>query len=151
MKKKKNMIIAIILIIVILIIVLSKTVFSSKEKVKIYNNNESFKQNQEKDGFTFEKISCYYDGKESQINYVISNHTDKNVNLKNYELLVKDKDDKVISNIFIGSVISLAPNEEKKIENKVIGRDLSNAYKLELNTNVNNAEKNNIIIIKITK
>ena len=35
---------------------------------------------------------------------------------------------------------SLAPNEEKIAKNRVIGRDLSNAFELELKTNVNNED-----------
>ena len=105
-------------------------------KNKIYNKNETFNQSQEKDGISFKNIKCYYDGNESLISYTISNHTDTNIDLKNYEIYVKDKNDKVISNIFINTNITLTPNEEKKIENRVIGKDLSNAYKMELNTNV---------------
>ena len=49
-----------------------------------------------------------------------------------YEINIKDKDDNIISNIFINSNLSLAPKEEKKVKNIVVGKDLSNAHQMEL-------------------
>lgn len=141
MKKKITIIVITFLILIIIVFILNKSIFLPKQKIKIYNNNETFKQTQEKNGITFEKIKCYYDGYESLISYTVSNHTNEDVELKNYEILVKDKDNNIISNIFIGLNIVLAPEEEKEIKNKVIGRDLSNAYKLELKTNTNADDK----------
>ncbi len=117
---------------IIIIFILCKTIFSTKPKIKIYNNNETFKQTQEKDDITFEKIKCYYDGKESLISYIISNKSNETIELKNYKVIVKDKEENVITNIFVNSNTKLAPNEEKTVKNRVLGRDLSNAYKMDL-------------------
>ena len=86
-------------------------------------------------------VKCYYDGNESLISYVISNHTKEKIELKNYEIFVKDKDDKILSNIYINSNKTIEPENEISVENRVIGKDLSSAYKMELKINSDNNKK----------
>ena len=138
---KKEIITPVGIFIIICVLALCKLLFFPNQR-KVYNHNKSFVQVQEQDGILFKNIKCYYDGKESLITYTISNHTDNDIELKNLEIYVKDKNDKVISKIFMNTNLVLSSNEEKKIENKVLGKDLSNAYKMELKTDINHDNDN---------
>ena len=106
-----------------------------EENKLIYNKNKTFTKEQVKQGVTFKNIECYYDGKDSMISYIISNQTDKEIDLKNYKVYVKDKKGTVITNIFVDFSKKLAPKEEMKYRNSVVGVDLSNAYSMELKLN----------------
>ena len=144
--KKKNTILFIITIAIFIIFLFSSIVifkYLSQHKI-IYNQNENFLKEQEKNGIVFKNINCYYDGKDSQISYTILNKSNETIKLENYEIVIKDEKENILTNIFIGisTNIELAPNEEKIVKNKVLGRDLSNAHTLELKTSIDNNKKN---------
>ncbi len=124
---------------IILLVPLIIIINIGKNNTKItYNKNESFQQKQVKNDLTFDNIKCSYDGKDSLISYTITNETDKEINMKNYEVLVKDENDNVITRIFINFNGKLAPREKKEALNSVLNTDLTNAKKMELNININN-------------
>ena len=144
--KKKNIILFIITIAIFIIFLFSSIVifkYLSQHKI-IYNQNENFLKEQEKNEIVFKNINCYYDGKDSQISYTILNKSNETIKLENYEIVIKDEKENILTNIFIGisTNIELAPNEEKIVKNKVLGRDLSNAHTLELKTSIDNNKKN---------
>lgn len=107
-----------------------------------YNHNKSFLKEQKVKGIAFEDIECYYDGKDSTIKYKMVNKSDEKVYLYNYTVLVQDKKKVVMTKIVAGVDETLAPKEEKKMANKVVGVDLSDAHymKLELDTKKRNKE-----------
>ena len=63
------------------------------------------------------------------ISYTISNQTDKEIDLKNYKVYVKDKKGTVITNIYVDFSKKLAPKEEMQYRNSIVGVDLSNALR----------------------
>lgn len=137
MKNKKKKILIISIILIVLIIIIYNIFNNDKSEVNklIYNKNKSFTKEQLKDGVTFKNIKCYYDGKDSMISYIISNQTDKEIDLKNYKVYVKDKKGTVITNIYVDFSKKLAPKEEMQYRNSIVGVDLSNAYSMELKLN----------------
>lgn len=137
MKNKKKKILIVSIITIILIIIIYNVFNNDKGTVNklIYNKNKSFTKEQLKDGVTFKNIKCYYDGKDSMISYIISNQTDKEIDLKNYKVYVKDKKGTVITNIYVDFSKKLAPKEEMQYRNSIVGVDLSNAYSMELKLN----------------
>ena len=140
MKNKKTYILLSIAILLIAILFFIKNQNNNnlqEKKIMIYNQNETFLQKQEEQGITFDDFQCYYDGEKSLISYVISNQTENTIKLNNYEVLVKDKDNNTISTIFVDANIELAPSQQKIGKNTVIGVDLSNAHKMELNLKTN--------------
>ena len=134
MKKNTIKIISICIFIIIIIIVV-KNISKKETNILIYNKNKTFTKEQTNEGITFKNIECYYDGNDSMISYIISNQTDKEIDLKNYKVYVKDKKGTVITNIYVDFSKKIAPKEEIKYRNSVVGVDLSNAYSMELKLN----------------
>ncbi len=141
--KKSNKIKFIILIGVVLLIlvIILFGVFNKKKKVGedglIYNNNESFVKEQVIENLTFSNIKCTYDGKDSLISYTISNDTDKDISLKNYNVIVKNKKGVAITKIAADFSNSIKAHDKVEIVNSVVGVDLTDAYSMELKLNVN--------------
>lgn len=131
-------IIGIVVLVVLLLAAVSTAIILSNRSKPSYNINKSFTRRQIQQGVTFDNIKCYYDGKDSLITYVISNNTDQSIKLQNYEVLIKDKNDTIITNIYIDFNEELAPKTKKNVKNKVLNRDLSNAYAMELDLKVEN-------------
>ena len=105
-----------------------------------YNKNRSFSKVQKINGITFKNIECSYDGKDSIIRYVMVNQTKKTIYLKNYEVLVKDKNNLVLTKIVANITQEIKPDEEVPMSNQVVGVDLTGAYYMEL---IVNTEKKN--------
>ena len=134
-KNKKTILLIASLILIIIISTIynsNKNTYDNSIKRLIYNKNKSFTKEQTIKGVTFTNIKCYYNGEDSLISYIITNKTDKEIDLKNYKILVKDKNGTVITNIFIDFSKKLTPKEKMKYKNSVVGVDLSNAYSMEL-------------------
>lgn len=136
MKNRLILIFSILIIIMAFFIIKNNFSLYNKKHEIVYNKNESFLKSQEIEGITFDKIECYFDGNESLISYTITNKTNNTIELNNYELLVKDNDNNTLTNIVINSNLTLEPNTEKTVRNRVIGKDLSNAKSIELKTNI---------------
>ena len=133
--KKKSITITILCITLAIIIIFIISNNKKEENKLIYNKNESFTKEQIKEGVTFKNIECYYDGNDSMISYIISNQTNEEIDLKNYKIYVKDKKGTIITNIYVDFSKKLAPKEEMKYKNSIVGVDLSNAYSMELKLN----------------
>lgn len=132
---KKKIIIGIIGLLIIIVLFISFS-FKKKDSVDddglIYNKNKSFVKEQVVEGLTFSNIKCTYDGKDSLISYTISNSTDKDISLKNYNVLVKNKKGIVVTTIVADFGSSVKANDSVSIVNSVVGVDLSDAYSMEL-------------------
>ncbi|MEE3342460.1 MAG: hypothetical protein VZS44_00005 [Bacilli bacterium] len=137
MKTKNKKIIA-LLILIIIIILIPIIKYNNKDnniKKITYNKNKSFIKEHNIEGITFTNIKCSYDGKDSLISYTITNKTDKDIDLKDYKVLVKDKKGTIITYIYVDFNKKLKPKEQKQYRNSVVGVDLSKAHSMELKLN----------------
>ena len=130
-----------LLVIIGIIILFTKKDKSNKSGDLIYNNNDSFLKDHDVIGIVFKDIKCTYDGNNSLISYTIVNKTNKKINLYNYEILIKDKNKKTLTNIEFNYNNSLLPKEEVQISNSVVGADLSDARYMNLRLNTNRKKK----------
>ena len=130
--KKITVILGIVIIIVLLVTLVNKKTPDDGLK---YNKNRSFNKVQKVKGITFKNIKCTYNGKDSIISYIMVNETKKTIYLKNYNIIVKDKNKTKLTKIVANLTQTIEPKKEVKISNEVIGVDLSNAYYLELDVN----------------
>lgn len=101
---------------------------TQKETI-IYNPNITEEKNI--DNIIFKDIECSYDGFYSLLTYKIINKTNNTINLGEYEIVVKDKDNNILANISPSITEDLKPNEEIETGN-AIDIDLSNATSMEL-------------------
>ena len=137
--KKKTIVIIIVLILVLIgIIVLVNK--KPKDNLK-YNTNKTFVKNQKVEGIVFKNIKCTYDGKNSLISYTMVNKTKNKIYLKNYDVIVKDKNNNKLTRITANVTQSLSPKESVDMANEVVGVDLTNAYYMELKLNTNKKEE----------
>ena len=60
------------------------------------------------------------------------NDTKEKIDLKNYDVYVKDKNNVILTKIAANVTQTLLPKKEVEMANQVIGVDLTNAYYLEL-------------------
>lgn len=131
-KNKKNIIIIIVIILAIFTCIkLNKRNLVEKDGL-IYNSNKSFTKDQKVKGIVFKNIKCTYDGKNSLISYTMTNSTKEKINLKNYDIYVKDKKNVILTKISANVTQTIYPKKEIEMANQVIGVDLTNAYYLEL-------------------
>lgn len=95
------------------------------------NVRQEIIQSKEIDGITFTNINCYYDGKNTNISYTITNTTDNLIKIDKYKIEVYDDTNKKIKtlNPYLGR--ELTPGEEY---NELISTsfDLSSAYSIEI-------------------
>lgn len=153
MKKntKGKIIIGVILLIILFIGIISITIFLNNKNnttndtnTNTNKNNETIKNNTNKgvvedkeiDGITFTNIKCTYDGSYSILKYTITNHNNQDINLGEYEIVVKDKDGNVLANIAPTLDYTLKKEEAYDTEN-IIDIDLSTAFSIELIINNN--------------
>ena len=97
-----------------------------------YNTNEGIVKDKEINGILFTNIECAYDGNISLITYTIKNNTKETINLKEYEVNIKDKEGKLLAIMSPNLDKEIAPGESFDTGNS-IDIDLSNAYSMELN------------------
>ena len=102
-----------------------------KQEVQ-YNTNEDVVKDKEVNGILFTNIKCSYDGNMSLITYTIVNHTGETINLKEYEVMVRDKDGNLLAVIAPNLDEDIAPEASVDAGN-AINIDLSNAFSMELN------------------
>lgn len=125
-----------LLLLVLGVIIFAFILFLSRKPVDsdgfAHNKNKTFIKQQKIDGVVFKDIDCIYDGKNSLITYKISNATKKKIYLKNYDVLVKDKDGRAITKIVVNSSQYIDPNKDVEMANSVVGVDLTNAYYMDL-------------------
>ena len=100
-----------------------------------YNTNENIIEDKVINDISFKNIECSFDGNNSLLEYTITNHSDKEINLGEYEIIIKDKKDNILA--ILAPVIDyvLKPNESYDTGN-AIDIDLSEAASLELNLSV---------------
>lgn len=138
---KKKIIIGLIIFLICLIIISGLIIISNNQNQKpseeTNQNEETIKYNtnltEEKniDNIIFTDIECSYDGFYSLLTYKIINKTNETINLEEYEIIVKDKDNNILANISPSITEALNPNEEIETGN-TIDIDLSNATSMEL-------------------
>lgn len=144
-KKSSNTLLIIIVCIVMIIISIVIGVVSynlgkkSIPKVKKeeeptikYNTNEEIVKDKEINGILFTNIECAYDGNISLITYTIKNNTGETINLKEYDINIKDKEGNLLAIMSPNLDKEIAPGESFDTGNS-IDIDLSNAYSMELN------------------
>ena len=107
---------------------------TNKEEEVKYNTNENVVKDKEINGILFTDIQCSYDGENSILTYKIINNTTEVINLKEYEVIVKDKDGATLAMIEPNLDQEIKPGESFDTGN-AINIDLSSAYSMELNLN----------------
>ena len=139
-------IIAVIIIIILLGLIIWITFIKvntsnnepKKEEPKIkYNTNENVVKDKEINGILFTNIKCSFDGEYSIINYTIVNNTKETINLKEYEVIIKDKDGTILAIISPNLDEDIEPGKTRDTGN-AINIDLTKAYSMELNLEPNN-------------
>ena len=96
-----------------------------------YNTNEDMVKDKDVGGVLFTNIECSYDGNMSLITYTIVNNTDKDINLMEYEVVVRDDGGNILTTIAPTLDRNIAPKESFDTGNAV-DIDLSNAKSMEL-------------------
>ena len=96
-----------------------------------YNLNEKFIKEQNIGGITFTKIQCTYNGTNSHLSYTITNNTSEPIQLNEYDIIVKDKKNNILT--------IMQPNIEEKLDSgeklpiiNEVNIDITDAYYLEL-------------------
>lgn len=142
-KKKKTKIIPLLLLLVLIIFILiisikfftkpqtTKTPKPETNTIEKKNTNEKVVEDKIVNNLKFTNINCVYDGNYSIITYKIINTGTTTIKLSEYELIVKDKDNNIITNIMPDIDKELKPNEEYETGN-TINMDLSKAYSIEV-------------------
>lgn len=138
-KDKSYIIILVLIIIIVLAFILANN--NTPNDGLTYNKNRSFTKVQKIKGIKFKNIKCTFDGKNSLISYTIINDTDKTIYLNNYDIIVKDKNKVQLTKIVANIDQPLKPREKEEMANQVIGKDLSNAYYMELKLNTKKKNK----------
>jgi len=130
--RKKLLIITLIIIVIIAIItsIILININDKKEHPKLKEEIPILKE-QNINNIIFTNISCNYDGTTSILEYTIINKTKENINLGEYEIIVKDKNKEVLA--IITSILNqdIKPNEEINTGTS-INIDLTKANYLEL-------------------
>lgn len=96
-----------------------------------YNLNEEFIKEQNIEGILFTKIQCTYNGTHSRLSYTITNNTFKSIQLNEYDIIIKDKNNNILTIIQPNIEEKLDSFEELPIINEV-NIDITEAYHLEL-------------------
>ncbi len=143
LKKKRVFIFALVLLIILLAVIIPIIVSNNKKQSDglKHNNNKSFVKKQEVEGIIFKNIKCTYDGKDSLISYTIVNKSKKKVYLKNYDVIVKDKNNVRLTKIAAHVTQTLEPKQSVEMANQVVGVDLTDAYYMELIVNTDKKGK----------
>ena len=97
-----------------------------------YNTNEEIVKEKEINGILFTNIECSYDGSISLITYTIKNNTGETINLKEYDINIKDKEGNLLAIMSPNLDKEITPGESFDTGNS-IDIDISNAYSMELN------------------
>lgn len=79
----------------------------------------------------FSDIQYSYDGNYSLLTYKITNNSTETINLEEYEIIIKDKDNNIIANISTNITHEIKPTETIETGN-AIDIDLKSMYTLEL-------------------
>lgn len=135
--KKKIIIIVIIAIVVIMSLLMivsniSKKNNNKEEKLPVVNTEKEVIKDQEFDGLKMTNTSLIYENGVSKLETIVENNSGNDYNLIEFSIIVKDKNDEVITTIpgYVGETIK---NGEKKKINSSIDMDLSKAKKIEYN------------------
>ena len=140
MKKKTLLIITISICLVLVIILIIVMVNQNKPLEEnrnnlipgtTYNNNDKVVEDKNINNITFTNIECSYDGNNSLLSYTITNKTQAPVTLGEYEIIVKDKDGEILTNLVPQLDMELKPGESFDTGVSV-NIDLSDAYEIEL-------------------
>lgn len=134
MKKKVIIIIATVILVLIvgaLIVVANNKGKETKSEDKfIVNTEKDVIKDQDFDGLKFTNTSLIYENGISNLETTVENNTGSDYNLIEFSIIVKDKNDEVITTLpgYVGEVIK---NGEIKKINSSIDMDLSKAKKIE--------------------
>lgn len=142
---KNNHKLIIIIVIILFIVIIGITIYFLLKKEPTtdntdtppkqtdikYNTNEEVTQDQNISNITFTNITCSFDGSYSLLEYTITNKTGQTINLGQYEIIVKDKDNNIIANLSPYLDQDITPNEEVAT-GIAIDLDLSEAQAIEL-------------------
>lgn len=141
---RTNLLIGILCILIVIFIIVLLVVNSNKEDTTTDNNdntNENINYNESKDvasdkvvnGVKITNIKCSYDGFRTLLEYTISNNGSSDINLNDYELVIKDSDDNIIMLIPIGDTIELKSGSSLDTSS-VIDVDFNKIKVVELNS-----------------
>ncbi len=139
--KKYILIIASIIFVILMLICIKKCSSNDKDDVLKYNTNKSFVKEQKKEGIVFKNIKCTYNGEYSDISYTMVNETKDAIQLNNYDIIVKDKDNKRLTKIAAHINEKIDPNKSLDWVDRVVGIDLTDAYYMELKLNTEKKDK----------
>ena len=138
---KKYILIIVVVIFVLLVFTCIKGCTSNKDDNLKYNTNKSFTKKQNKEGIVFKNIKCTFDGKNSDISYTMINDTKETIYLKNYDIIIKDKNNKRLTKIAAHINEKLPPKKSLDWVDRVVGVDLTDAYYMELKLNTKKKDK----------
>lgn len=120
--------------ILLIIVIIGGVIFILFNNKDTNNNNDNISNNnnEEKDEYNvnnilFTDINCEFDGNYSLLTYKIINKRNEVVDLSNYEIIVRDKDDNILANIAPSITNKLMPGEEFDTGN-AIDNNLCNLY-----------------------
>lgn len=136
-KNNSKKIISILILGLILIITVSIiTIKSNNNNEPIENKDNKIIENKIEDklidNILFSNIDYSFDGNISLLTYKITNQSSKTINLEEYEIIIKDKDNNILAIISPSILESIKPNETIETEN-AIDIDLKDMKTLELN------------------
>ena len=143
-KSKTNLLLSILIVLIIILITLviivnvmnnKKDVTNNKDNENtgniIYNTEEEVIGDKAIGNITFTNIKCSYDGFRSLLTYTINNNGNSSIALDDYELVVKDNNDKTIAIMVPGAIQEIKAGESLEANN-VIDIDLSSVAAIEL-------------------
>lgn len=136
---KKKVVLIILSILFLIGIILSILFFSNNQEDKINDDKDNeitdniskeLTKDQIINNISFTNIKCSFQGNYYLLEYTITNQNNDRVNIGEYELIVKDKDNNIIANIAPYLDIELNPNESYST-GSAIDIDLTNASSME--------------------
>jgi len=139
--KKYILAIAIVVFILLIFTCIKSCGTNNKDDNIKYNTNKTFTKKQNKEGIVFKNIKCTYDGNNSDISYTVINKTNKTIYLKNYDIIIKDKNNKRLTKISAHINEKLTPKKSLDWVDRVVGIDLTDAYYMELELNTKKKNK----------
>ena len=145
--KKKILSVILIFLIILALVVTAIYIYFNRNKSSLENksnliNTESteISKTREFNGLKFSDANLSSDGKSSKYSVVITNETDKDIELGKWNIVFKDKNNAIVGELvgYISETIKAKESVNPTIEAKV---DLSKAYSVEYKEYV---EKNDI-------
>lgn len=126
-----SILLLLIIIIIVIITINSNNNNNPTTNDPAYNNNKDVISDKNINGVTFSNIKCSWDGFPSLLEYTVTNNSNQTIILANYEIIIKDKQNKIMAITVPGSNQELKIGESLNLDN-ILTVDLSEATKIEL-------------------